>query len=321
MQTALLLVNATQTALSKQSFGTEVLNQQFRSCSSRLLMFCAQTRWADVQPLKSHLVKLIADASYLKGTLRFDMKTARCLGALHQSCLAIQQTLADTLAACCSSLTTFVEHVWSQRKHVTLPSYLQPLSVRVKVIEVAKEVDRQRKTHAYANSIAHESVLLQYVIDTSLDRTLTQLFEVLSPKLLLLAQFCSVWRQLDSVELKAELNVPVMVDTASKVALVSPLDRINLRKYDQSEKPLNAAEANLDECIYGLYSSLFLIDPGQLLELRVSLGNELMPMGVSVEVEQHVCTVYTAFCGDLLLHGRFTSLKQLHNIQVRVDQV
>ena len=86
--------------------------------------------------------------------------------------------LADTLAACFDSLTAYVQRVWSTRKHVQLPSYLRPPSVRVRVIEVEEETERQRKAHAYSSSVVHESVLLQYAVDTSLDQTLQQLFEV-----------------------------------------------------------------------------------------------------------------------------------------------
>lgn len=89
------------------------------------------------------------------------------------------QELADTLAACCTSLTSYVQRVWSKRKHVQLPGYLRPLSVRVKVIEVTSEIERQRKAHAYSSSVVHESVLLQYAVDTLLDQTLQRLFEVI----------------------------------------------------------------------------------------------------------------------------------------------
>ena len=72
--------------------------------------------------------------------------------------------------------------MWSQRKHVQLPGYLRPLSVRVKVIEVAGEIDRQRKAHTYSSAVVNESVLLQYAVDTLLDQTLQRLFEVASAR-------------------------------------------------------------------------------------------------------------------------------------------
>jgi hypothetical protein len=94
-----------------------------------------------------------------------------------QASLYATQALADTLAACCKSLTSYVQRIWSKRTQVPVPGYLRPPSVRVRVIDIKEETERQRKAHAYCSSVVHESVLLQYSVDTLLDQTLQQLFE------------------------------------------------------------------------------------------------------------------------------------------------
>ena len=41
---------------------------------------------------------------------------------------------------------------------------------------------------------------------------------------------------------------------------------------------------------------------------------------VNHEGRRHECKVYTCYTGDMLLHGRFTSLDALHAIELREDQ-
>ena len=279
-----------------------------------------------------------------------------------------------------------------------VPGYLRPPSVRVRVIDIKEETERQRKAHAYCSSVVHESVLLQYSVDTLLDQTLQQLFEAClrcseppvanmnrADDWLLHARWskhsvcvcvwqdiCAMrvlkgnplhaaiarvkvasqrfenWRQPDATLATTLPNTPYLVDAARSVTRVPPPPSPHLASSDAVGHGESASNKHPNESVelgvYGLRSALIFVDHRsdefahvlfalaptyhavmcascgvyrgrQLLELYNRLA-EVMPAHDRVVVDQYECTACTAFCGDMLLHGKHASLSQLHSLQV-----
>jgi len=274
MKRAILAVVDGNVPPSKLAFAREVLLQQSRRCADRLHEFCARAQWADVSPLKRHMLALMAATSDKHGKAILEPDSARRLGSLHQCLATIRQELSDTLAACCPALTTYLQRTWSQRKHVQLPAYLRPLSVRVKVIEVANEIERQRKAHTYSSNVVHESVLLQYAVDTLLDQTLQQLFQDVCALRLLkgnplhaailrvkaAAQYFTHWRRPDVALRAAVLNRPFVVDAMIQIARI-PAPANAAQAGDTSGHAESGIElSDSDQCIFGVHSALLLVD-------------------------------------------------------------
>lgn len=54
----------------------------------------------------------------------------------------------------------------------------------------------------------------------------------------------------------------------------------------------------------------------QVLQLRAQLTDEVVPIQANFRVHGCECVAYTAFCGDMLLHGKKARLTRLHAVQV-----
>lgn len=104
----------------------------------------------------------------------------RRLACLRRTCHAVHQSLANTLISGLPQIKALIQRIWDSSQ-VEIPLSLQAASVRVKVVEVKVERERQRKAHTYPAAVTLETVLMQYIVDTQLDRALAAAFEVRRP--------------------------------------------------------------------------------------------------------------------------------------------
>lgn len=193
-----------------------------------------------------------------------------------------------------------------------VPLSLQPPAVKVKVVEVPLERIRQRRTRAYPAGVAREAVLMQYAIDTQLDKALNAAFEdictahvvtgnpmhALLLRLKSASQYFELWRETDAEMHLAALKAPSFVD---------------LHIYTQ---PSRSSEANEASSIFGVKPSLQLVDHQILHGLRKLLV-DFIPTRANTRVQRYDCDTHVAFCGESLCFN--ADVKHLHSVHLRED--
>ena len=107
--------------------------------------------------------------------------------------------------------------VWAATPDLEVPVALQPPAQRVKIVDVEAERARKVKSKAFPAAYCKEAVLMQYTVDTGLDRALTDALEAAcmarllrgNPMHLVLrrvkacAQFFELYREADRAVLDA----------------------------------------------------------------------------------------------------------------------
>lgn len=356
IQCGLEAMDAPSVPEPKRLFAAAVLSAQLGHVASQFDEFCEAAHWADLQPLKAHGRGLLRSLRDGGDRLRRGAKAGRQLGRLRRMCDAVSDVLADALIACCPRISALVRERWDAAK-AEVPLALQPPAMKVRVVVVPEERLRQRKMRTYPPAILRESILLQYAVDTQLDRALNACFEdIVSARVLrggenpmhsalyrikAASQFFELWKESDKSLQAAIPNEPTVVqlvqsvcrvppptvETAQKAAFKRPARAGKARwQYVASESGLDADgltgvehKEGAEEAVYGFRSSLIVPDRIQLHRLRRELG-DLMPSGATMTVQDYESVVYAAFCGEnMLLHGSFLRLEELQAVSVRED--
>ena len=300
----------------KREFALNVAQRHFSALSSELGDFCARSKWADVEPVKPYLLDLTRRLQ--EAGLTATPECARSLRRLRRACRATSVVLADTLMQARPSIQAVVAKVFEATK-VDVPVSVQPPSVRVKVVDVHAETDRQRRTRAYPAGVARETVLMQYAIDTQLDTALTAaLDDVCTARLvagnpmhaILLriksaAQYFELWRETDA-ELRASILNDLTVSDAKRQMFCFP-----------AGAGLNAMGGGR-LAIFGLKPALLLADHMQLHALRDLLG-DFMPALPKTRVQRYEFHAHVGFCSDLLFQSFSADSNLIHAVELRED--
>ena len=340
---------------SKRSYVLSVARRQCAHLANGLRRFCARAHWADLEPIKP---RLLADLSSLideHGQLAAPVPAARrALRRLRRACHALHHGLADTLIQTREHIKTQVGRVWAATPELEVPVSLQPPPMRVQVVDVAAERARQRKTKANPAALAHEAVLMQYVVDTGLDRAVTDALEAVCTARLLKgnpmhalllhikgsAQLFELWREPDQALRTSLVNDLTFSDMrhnlyccrsntsgSAKQLYYSTQARwsaLSTELVDDEQTPAASSYDSAlrgDQAIYGVRPSLLLADREQLHQLRQLLGDLMTTRTTTVtqQSRRYECSVHTAFCGDMLLHGRSATLAALYATELRED--
>jgi len=343
----------------KRSFARTIAAKQCGYLFTAIRGFCTRASWADLEPVKPILLETLRSLlDEQTGEFRGETSTvSRGLRRLRRACYALHQGLADTLISTRPQIKVQVGRVWSSMPDIEVPVALQPPPMKVKVIDVNAERERARKTKTYPAKIAGEAVLMQYAVDTGLDRALSGALEDACTSKLLIgnpmnsvllrikasAQLFDLWREQDSIIVQGLLNENCRIyDLRTNIwccknvmgskgpAYISSQARwgglsgqAGLQEEDSlpNVATVTASGPRGEDAIYGVKPALLLADNTQLYALRQSLG-DLFPMKsttITHETRRHECKVYTCYCGEMLLHGRFTSMDALHSIDLRED--
>ena len=177
VQRALMVADDRTTPEAKRAFAHSIADCQCHEMRERLQRLCSRAKWADVEPVKAHLLDLAAAMHDAQGRLQVTPEARRNLRRLRRACQAVHQTLLDTLISVQGNISSAVSRIWEQNAGVEVPVSLQAPSIRVKVVNVDSEREQQRKTKTYPASQAREAVLMQYVVDTQLERALAMAME------------------------------------------------------------------------------------------------------------------------------------------------
>jgi hypothetical protein len=175
--------------------------------------------------VKEYLLGLLEQLLDVDGELLVGSDTKQILGQLRHACHAVHQVLMDTFTSSLPRIKALIQHVWENSPDVEVPVALQPPSVRVKVVAVQEEMERQRKSHTYPSNLAGEVVLLQYTVDTQLDKCLeAAMQDIITPRILTgnpvskvlsrfkaAAQRFELWKETDEELVKPLLNQPVLI--------------------------------------------------------------------------------------------------------------
>ena len=209
--------------------------------------------------------------------------------------------------------------------------------MKVRVLDVVAERERQRKTKANPAALASEAVLMQYSVDSGLDRALAASLEAACSARLLrdnpmhavllrikaAAQYFELWREPDEavraalvneVKLNGDLRNQIFCCRTTAGANAPILYYSSHARWSglggtvgngDSETLVAAAvdpreeEGREGDPIYGMRSSLLIADNRQLHELRMLLGEVLMPMRSYVKAQKnrrYECTVQWGAC-------------------------
>ena len=341
---------------AKRAFALGIAARQGEHLAGALRRFCGRAHWADLEPVKPCLFDALCVLEDEKGMLAGGPAVSRTLRRLRRTCHALHQGIADTLISTRSHVTVQVGRIWSATPDLEVPVSLQPPTMRVKVVDVEAERARQRKTKTNPAALAHEAVLMQYSVDTGLDRALASSLEAACTARLLqgnpmnsvvlrikaAAQYFDLWREPDKTVRGNLLNRMTFADLRRNIYAAraeTQQDGPTLYYSTQArwgglsgelsgsiDETFGGAAASdrrgdVPSSIYGVRPSLRLADHEQLHKLRNLLG-ELMPSrtySVAQQTRRYECAVHTAFVGDMLLHSRFNSLDALHAVDVRED--
>ncbi len=300
----------------KREFALSVAQSHFRHLAMELGDFCTRAKWADAEPVKPYLADLMRQLRGCDGELALTPESARSLMRLRRACHVVHEVLADTLMQTRSQIKKVVTKVFEAAK-VEVPVSLQPPAVRVKVVDVNLERDRQRRTRAYPAGVARETVLMQYAIDTQLDTAMiAALQDVCSARVVAgnplhaivlriksAAQYFELWRETD-----AELRASILND-------VTPSEPTRQVFCYPAGDGLNAAHGG--QCaIFGLKPALLLAQHELLHTVQELLG-DFVPARAHMRVQRYDCNAHVAFCGDLLLFP--ADLASLHCAELRED--
>ena len=257
----------------------------------------------------------------------------------------------DTMMSSQERINAAVTKVWENTPSVDVPISLQPPSVKVRVVVVETERERQKRTRTYPSSVAHESVLMQYAVDTELDKMLVSAFDdVVTQRILggnplttilarakAAAQRFELWKGSDDVFLSEMLSEPIALDLArqiyccasgrkatkskrgvgtaellwDKVALATGTNATNQKTNISRLPPASAKDKGK---VYGLKNCLMLLDLTQLHEMRCLL-TDFIPSG-AMRVQRYDCAAHVAFCGDSLSIGQTGSISRVQTVQV-----
>ena len=341
----------------KRAYVLGVARRQCAHVATSLRRFCSRAQWADLEPLKPYLldtlVSLVDDHEQFVGAIP---DASRTLRRLRRTCHALHQTLADTLISTRAHVKTQLARIWAATPDLEVPIAIQPPPMRVKVVDVVAERARQRKAKSNPAALANEAVLMQYAVDTGLDRALVASLEAACTAQLLrgnpmytvllrvkaAAQYFDLWREPDEAVRAALLNTLKFSDMRHNIykcntsassgnaptLYVSTQARwggLSNAAGGQDEEATVASAAvgtGGEDAIYGLRPSILVADNRQLHTLRGLLG-DLMPapkaQSFSQQGRRYECIAHTAYVGDMLLHGRSTTLEQLHSVALRED--
>ncbi len=332
----------------KRRHASAVLGAQFQALRDQMVQLTHTAHWTDVAPLKNYCLDTLSECEDARGELRLDARSVRELCRLRRTCDALEDVLCDSLIACSPLTNALISTLWVAKRN-EVPVAFQPLPTRVKVVVQSAEVGRQRKMHAYPASILKESIVLQYAVDTGLDKAISSAFadfcsaRVLSTnpmhavleRVKSAAQLFELWKETDASLHKSLANKVSLVDLAQGICrvpaaerpasptkqLVRPKARWGMVskevKATHVDNPLLAAIEE-DGVVYGVRGSLIAIDYEQLLKLRDELG-DLVPHAARMVVQEYESLSHTCFCGEMLLHGRYASLAELQSISLRED--
>lgn len=329
-----------------------VLDRQCQHLADQLHAFCSRARWADVEPVKAHLLAVASAMRDEQGRLRVDANAQRNLRRLRRICHAMHQTLLSTFIAAQSNVSAMVGRIWADTEGVEVPVSLQAPSMRIRVVNVAVEQERQRKTKIYPASLAREAVLMQYVVDTQLERAIATALEDIyatrvlkgNPMNIILlrikasSQRFELWKEADEDFRRELVNTRELTihdlrrniytkqasgDEKGAIYVSSSARWGDVSGAASGARDTSAADASrsgggVGHAIYGVRPSLVLADQRQLHELRGQLS-ELMPMRTTTAAQRYECTVQTTFTGPMLILGSFADLDSLHAVELRED--
>ena len=353
MQRVLSACQAPAVPARKREYALDVLRRQYSHVADTLSQFCTQSRWADVEPVKGHLLAQLCLLGGGDATGKLDVceDTPRILRRLRRICHALHQVLADTFSFGQSQTSMLLQQVWDATK-LDVPVSLQPPSVRSKVVLVEAERARQRSTRMYPSTRSHEAVLVQYAADTNLDTALhAALADVCSAhvvtgnpmhavlqRLKAFAHFFEVWRETDD-DLTASLcNRPVLTDVRLQIFSLPLSVTSSEQQHERASVYLTASErwsalarssglhgaagahndSRVESTVFGMRHTLLLVDSLKVISL-CNLLADFMPAKTANRVQQYECIAHMAFCGDVLPLGRYASLHTLNRIEMRED--